>query len=346
MGEGAPRLTQFLSDEELTEIVSAFPAVEFAFAYGSGVVQQKGYAEYVSRPSELPMLDLVLVVNDSKNWHQANLERNGAHYSGLARLVGAGGVARLQQDFGAKLYYNALVLISTTSHRGRSMKYGVISMKHLAEDLADWTWLYTAGRLHKPVRIIQGNDQVSGMIQGNLLSAAKASLLLLPERFSAQEFFTTVAGLSYTGDFRMYFGENPDKVKNIVNTTIGRFQDLYAPTLKGIPGLVATGHDSSSYAQDASPSTRMALVTALPRAVRGLLPVDKRGAAGRGLVHGGAPLTAELSRALAAVVSKSSLRQGVKGLLTAGVLKSAAYSVAKVTQAIAGRRNRRQDTQP
>eukprot|EP00752_Nemacystus_decipiens_P010611 g9449.t1 len=346
MGGDAPRLTQFLSDEELTELISAFPAVEFAFAYGSGVVQQKGYAENVSRPSDLPMLDLVLVVKDSEDWHKANLESNGAHYSGLARLLGAGGVAWLQQDFGAKLYYNALVSISTTSHRGRSMKYGVISMKHLAEDLTDWTWLYTAGRLHKPVRIIQGNDQVSEMIQGNLASAAKASLLLLPERFGAQEFYTTVAGLSYTGDFRMYFGENPDKVKNIVSSTVGRFQDLYAPTLKGVPGLVTTGHDSSSYAQDVSPSSRMALATSLPRAVRGLLPLDKSGAAGSGLVNGGAPLTADVSRALAAVVSRSSLRQGVKGLLTAGVLKSAAYSVAKVTQAIAGRRSRRQDASP
>ncbi len=26
------------------------------------------------------------------------------------------------------------------------MKYGVISMEHLMEDLVDWTWLYTAGR--------------------------------------------------------------------------------------------------------------------------------------------------------------------------------------------------------
>lgn len=29
---------------------------------------------------------------------------------------------------------------------GRSMKYGVISMKHFTKDLSDWTWLYTAGR--------------------------------------------------------------------------------------------------------------------------------------------------------------------------------------------------------
>lgn len=40
MAEGG-KLTQFLSDDELTELISAFPAVEFAFAYGSGVVQQQ-----------------------------------------------------------------------------------------------------------------------------------------------------------------------------------------------------------------------------------------------------------------------------------------------------------------
>lgn len=37
----AGRLTQFLSEDELTELISAFPVVEFAFAYGSGVVQQQ-----------------------------------------------------------------------------------------------------------------------------------------------------------------------------------------------------------------------------------------------------------------------------------------------------------------
>ncbi|CAM9099014.1 unnamed protein product [Ectocarpus sp. 4 AP-2014] len=336
------RLTQFLSDDEFGELISAFPEAEFVFAYGSGVVKQQGYAENASNASDLPMLDLVLAVEDSEAWHKANLERNRDHYSGLARLFGAGGVAWLQEGFGAKLYYNALVPLSTTSHRGRSMKYGVISTKHLAEDLTDWTWLYTAGRLQKPVRIIQGNDKTSAIIEGNLLSAAKTSLLLLPERFSAQEFYTTVAGLSYTGDFRMYFGENPDKVKNIVNATLGRFQDLYAPALKGIPGMTATGPDCSSYDQDVSPTTRLTLARSLPGAVRGLLPLGEGGSAGNKLTTGGAPLTAEVTRALATVVSRSSLRQGAKGLLTAGVLKSASYSLAKVTQAIAGRKKRRQ----
>lgn len=30
----------------------------------------------------------------------------------------------------------------------------------------------------------------------------------------------------------MYFGENPDKVKNIVSASLGKFQDMYAPALK------------------------------------------------------------------------------------------------------------------
>lgn len=64
-------------------------------------------------------------------------------------------------------------------------------------------WKLTCGalnfRLHKPVRIIQGSEQASPMIESNLISAVQASLLLLPERFGAQELYTTVAGLSYTG---------------------------------------------------------------------------------------------------------------------------------------------------
>lgn len=40
------------------------------------VFWRQGYAEHVSRPSELPMLDLVLVVKDSEDWHQSNLDRS------------------------------------------------------------------------------------------------------------------------------------------------------------------------------------------------------------------------------------------------------------------------------
>lgn len=54
-------------------------------------------------------------------------------------------------------------------------------------------------RLHKPVRVIHGSVEAEPVIQHNLASAVKAALLLLPEGFSAAQFYTTIAGLSYTG---------------------------------------------------------------------------------------------------------------------------------------------------
>ena len=33
------------------------------------------------------------------------------------------------------------------------IKYGVICLEDLLDDLKTWKWLYTSGRLHKPVRL-------------------------------------------------------------------------------------------------------------------------------------------------------------------------------------------------
>lgn len=63
------------------------------------------------------------------------------------------------------------------------------------------------------MRVIQRSEQASSVIETNLVSAVKASLLLLPERFNAEELYTTVAGLSYTGELKKIRG-----VVNVANT--------------------------------------------------------------------------------------------------------------------------------
>lgn len=54
------------------------------------------------------MVDLVVAVADPVAWHEENLRRNRSHYTFLGSFGGAA-IARIQEDFGAGLYYNTLV---------------------------------------------------------------------------------------------------------------------------------------------------------------------------------------------------------------------------------------------
>lgn len=60
--------------------------------------------------------------------------------------------------------------------------------------------MLSTDRLHKPVRVIQRSEEISLAIQQNLVSAMKVALLLLPERFTVQELYKTIAGISYEGE--------------------------------------------------------------------------------------------------------------------------------------------------
>lgn len=70
-------------------------------------------------------------------------------------------------------------------HALQRVKYGVVSLKRLHQDLLHWDDLYVAGRLHKPViHILRGNLEVAQSISTNLDAALRLALLLLPPRFS------------------------------------------------------------------------------------------------------------------------------------------------------------------
>ena len=131
------------------------------------------------------------------------------------------------QEKGAGIYYNPFVKFEESI-----IKYGVISENTLIDDLTNWTTLYVAGRLHKPVKKLVSNNKIDSAIQLNLEHALNAALLLLPVEFSEQQLFETIAGLSYKGDSRMKYAENPGKVKNIVEHNQDAFRELYVPIIE------------------------------------------------------------------------------------------------------------------
>lgn len=302
--------------------VKQFPeGIEGAFAYGSGVFQQKN-----NKPSKENMVDLILIVKDPILWHQANLAEHPAHYSFIKHL-GPSFIANLQCSYGAHVYFNTLV-----EFEGRMIKYGVISVSDFLHDLRDWSTLYISGRLHKPVLKTEEfiNGSLKNAFKKNLANAVTTSLLMLPEEFEERDLYLTITGLSYLGDFRMIFGEDKNKVKNIVLPNMDYFKLLYKETVEKIPNMNIS---RSRCFQDCSPKARLETLNSLPLTLkRKLLNYSKAEIFDPSsmLLKNPSLCSALVAKSVGSIVRYPSITQSVKGIMTAGFKKSVFYSLAKI----------------
>ncbi|KZT60106.1 Mmp37-domain-containing protein [Calocera cornea HHB12733] len=322
--------------QKLNSIVSSFNApIRYAFAYGSGVFAQSG--EEAGQPK--PMLDFIFAVSHPAHWHSINMAQNPDHYPLHARAFGSSFVSYIQRQYGAGVWYCTYIPV-----QGEIIKYGVISMDTLCQDLLEWDTLYVSGRMHKPIRIVKDDARVRLTQQVNLVSAVRASLLILPEEFSERELWSSIAGLSYSGDPRMSLpGENPNKVNNIVSAQHQQFHELYVRLVRGIPG-VHWREGSGSITQDVSAKHRASLLRKLPQVPRDRMrrryayltsPTqpdenDNDDNAFWMKVADDDRLRTELSKELATIIRAPAVSQSLKGLLTAGPVKSTWYALAKL----------------
>ena len=221
------------------------------------------------------MIDFIFGVSYTQHWHSLNLQQHRDHYSAIGSL-GSYVVSRVQDKWGAGVYFNPYVTVN-----GTLIKYGVVNLDTLCTDLSEWTTLYLAGRLQKPVKILRDDPRVRLANQVNLISAVRTALLLLPEKFTEKELYTTIANISYIGDPRMSLPtENPQKVSNIVNNQLTNFRRLYSPLIENLPNV--SFHDAvcskadwmddpntnANLAQDLDPRKRGNMVRRLPKAFR------------------------------------------------------------------------------
>lgn len=262
-----------LTESESHDILSQFPTVEFAFAYGSGVMEQGGY-DY-SQLKSLPMLDLIFVVNDTEQWHTENIQRNPSHYTSMIALE-PGNIKLFQERLKAHFWFNAYVPCNISTFPNRLMKYGIINKTQALTDLQRWSNLYLAGRLHKPVHVLKGNEELEEAMGFNHEQAIRTSLLLLPERFNEVDLYLTVASLSYVGDPRMFLGENPKKVVNLVTPMVNHYRSLYAPAIQQLTkssNILQINSYNHIYAQNVSPTIRWDLCKQLPSTLQRYLSI-------------------------------------------------------------------------
>jgi len=303
-----------------------------------------------SASDDQPMIDLVLTVSDSIAFHEHMLERYPDHYSALARLCGPSFCTKLQRSerSGAGVYFNPLVEspVTTTDDTKRckqKIKYGIVQTEELLDDLTNWRWLYLAGRMQKPTVNVDGleeSDRIAVAQRQNLDMALAASLLLLgddfdstmqtPRTYSLTTLFEQIAGLSYAGDPRMDVGgEDPNKVTKLVRSDgqERRFRDLYDQSMTNLQEMglmeVVVGTGSLSVAIDLDDdATRQHLWKSLPKRVnRGTcygVGIENRQASAQ-----------YLSKCLVNIVRPAARRQSLKGVLTAGIVKSVQYAATK-----------------
>jgi translocator assembly and maintenance protein 41 len=233
------------------------------------------------------------------------MKQNPHHYATLMRLTGPRVATKIQNDYGAGLYYNTAVEME-----GKIFKYGIVTLEKLISDLENWDTLYVAGRLHKPTLELVSNDKVTIAQQKNLLSAVLVSLALLTKRNNTnvvvdkQQIYETITSLSYMGDVRMKVGgENKNKVKNIVSANVKGFDELYTPILTSNSQLITTRGDDHYQ---------------LNGNWRDHIPHTLRSE------------NCDMEQTISNIVNRSSTTQSLKGILTAGVTKSISYALAKL----------------
>ncbi|GMN48018.1 hypothetical protein TIFTF001_017199 [Ficus carica] len=236
-------------------------------------------------------------------------------------------------------------------------KYGVVRLHDLINDILDWERFYLSGRLQKPVHILVDTLNLEDVNSVNLRAAVSASLLLLPTKFSEEDLYAKICSLSYTGDLRMLFAEDRDKVKKIVRGQFDSFHSMYKPFLEEYEAKELLGSSSSSnhhgnilsqiswskkitktllffITLDCSLSAAHVLVSSLPQTIRSQIAMNLGG----GNVHELAISSREeaakcMQKILKWRVMVSSARQAVSDLLAVGAVNGMRYLARKMRKA-------------
>ena len=208
----------------------------------------------------------------------------------------------------------------------------MISTEDLVEDLSTWDTLYTAGRLHKPVNILERDKShidLKTSLDKNLDSALHTALLGLPESFTEKDLFLSLTGISYSGDLRMLVGEDKNKVENIVSAQMNIFKNLYSERIKSFSQCVQYSTEER-LTQDKSDKAVLNHAQNLPSNLQTILlnnlACDFN--ASNDVDH--KSLTVALNKSISTIVQRSSTPQALKGLISAGPSKAFTYSLAKL----------------
>ena len=283
-----------------SHVLRRLPKFASAFAYGASILTP-------NIPSQ--MLDYIIVVDDARAWHEANMRLNPSHYSRVLRFFGASAVDAVSNTIGVGVHFNAYVDIETPNleaFKQTRYKYGIVERRTIERDVEGWDNLFLAGRMQKPYERVMGvreeeeddddNDDDNGLaldaLNGKKNKRAALAYALLVSRGSGKskgtttveerDLYETIANLSYDGDIRHVFGaEDAQKARRIVDGSFEKMREWYEESFRDFrDSLDVIDYDVdldsnslSSSSSSSSPSQKPRVLTHdhSPQATRKLL---------------------------------------------------------------------------
>lgn len=213
--------------DDILKFMKSRPKTLGIIGYGSGVNAQYGQG------NRKVQVDLIVIVDNLKKWHLENMKKNSHDYSFVGKMF----FKHASNDklrAGGKITYMTYI-----PFEGKEYKIGTIEKKDFLDDLKNWDTFYMAGRMQKPILVVEASDDILSAIEYNRFAGLLATKLLLGEgEYDEEYFYTILAGLSYIGDTRMGIAENPDKVMNIVKGSFDFYHDTYGSQLNIKDGKV------------------------------------------------------------------------------------------------------------
>lgn len=198
------------------KFVLSRPEALGVFGYGSGVFKQESYSD-----SSKPQIDLIFIVDDIKKWHVSNIKNNAGDYSLFGKIyLNYSGINKIKG-------FNKITYVSDIKFEGYKFKYGVVEISDFVKSLKTWDTFFIAGRFQKPTLKIKGNNLIDNALNTNIDSALLVGCLLCDEETDFVRLYEIICSLSYLGDIRMKFAENPNKVHNIVKGSMSNFVRMY-----------------------------------------------------------------------------------------------------------------------
>ena len=294
--------------DDIKKFIDKRPEVIAAYGYGSGVFKQAGYTS-----KDKPQIDLILVVDNLKKWHLENMKLNKKDYSLLGR-------AFFKHSSQSKLKGSTgITYVSNILEDGNIYKYGTIEEGDLVKNLYTWDSFYLPGRFQKTVYPIVENERIKKAIDNNReMALMTASYLLGVNKTTQKDIYVMLCGLSYFGDTRMKFAENPRKVLNIVEGSFDEYSKMY----KLDKYYLKVNDDVVSINHDVIKENIYDLPSGLVGYISDSIDADYSGVREKVLEY------------FEKTNKKESLEQTIKGIYTNGIVRSINYGYKKVLKKI------------